>query len=174
MVGWVLLSLLGSMFTAHAWYEPSVQRWLNRDPLNEPGFGLRMSGAHWAMDTSLDGQIPEQEVRANLYAFVLNDPVGYSDPDGRSIFRPIKAWWCRRKMDKWYKQCIKDIPPCTRGLGQGSKGPCPYDGPGQDPDNHWFVCEVNRVEKIKECADKSKEMFKACMGVVTSPPTPKE
>jgi len=34
----VLLLFLGSLSGAQAWYEPSVQRWVNRDPVNEQGF----------------------------------------------------------------------------------------------------------------------------------------
>jgi hypothetical protein len=52
---------------------------------------------------------------ANLHQFVGNDPVGFYDEDGL-ILRAIQAWRCQRKMEKWYQECIKVIPPCTRGI----------------------------------------------------------
>jgi uncharacterized protein RhaS with RHS repeats len=55
------LVLVAFLFTtaqeATAWYSPSQQRWINRDPLGE-------------------------EVGANLYRFVLNNPVKRYDPIG--------------------------------------------------------------------------------------------
>ncbi len=52
MLGWLLLAM-----PAHAFYDPSLGRWLNRDPIGERG-----------------GQ--------NLYQFVHNDPVRHLDDDG--------------------------------------------------------------------------------------------
>jgi len=53
----VLLLLVGSVSNASAWYEPSVQRWVNRDPVGER-----------------DG--------VNLYGFVGNNPLSYVDSLG--------------------------------------------------------------------------------------------
>ena len=56
----VLLAILfyfNGIHTASAFYDPGVQRWLNRDPINEKG-GI------------------------NLYGFVKNDPTTYIDIDG--------------------------------------------------------------------------------------------
>jgi hypothetical protein len=33
-----LLALLASSEPARAWYDPGVQRWINRDPISERGF----------------------------------------------------------------------------------------------------------------------------------------
>jgi RHS repeat-associated protein len=138
----------GLYYYGYRWYAPSLQRWLNRDPIGE------------------DGGI-------NLYSLVLNDPIDLFDPNGESIFKGFKAWRCRRAMDKWYKKCVKDIPPCTRGVGVGARGPCPYDQPSQDPEDHWLKCEVDRVEKIGECAKKAQEMFDKCMGLTNPVPGPR-
>jgi RHS repeat-associated protein len=50
-------------YYGYRWYAPSLQRWLNRDPLGERG-GI------------------------NLYGFVGNKPVGFIDPDGRQFYEP--------------------------------------------------------------------------------------
>ena len=48
----------GLVYFGYRFYMPNLGRWLNRDPLQEAG-GI------------------------NLYAYVMGDPMGYVDPDGR-------------------------------------------------------------------------------------------
>jgi uncharacterized protein RhaS with RHS repeats len=60
-----LLALLAAPHLASAYYDPGVQRWINRDPVEERG-GL------------------------NLYAFVVNNPIGRADSYG------LKLWVCTR------------------------------------------------------------------------------
>jgi hypothetical protein len=67
MIGSVLLLLLGSLSSAQAWYEPSVQRWVNRDPAEEAG-GI------------------------NLYRFAANRPSDRFDMDGRQAGTAVGAW----------------------------------------------------------------------------------
>ena len=52
----------GLYYYGYRWYDPNLQRWLNRDPLGEGG-GI------------------------NLYGFVRNDPVDFIDRDGLDIYR---------------------------------------------------------------------------------------
>jgi len=59
----VLLVLLGSVTMANAYYDPSAQRWLNRDPIGERG-------------------------GKNLFTFTANNPVGLFDPDGLACDDP--------------------------------------------------------------------------------------
>jgi RHS repeat-associated protein len=154
----------GLVYYLYRFYDPSLQRWINRDPLGDPGFAVLRGD-----DVELAGDGP------NCYIFVNNDPVDLHDDAGLFIghlYRGYKAWRCRSKMGKWEKECLKDIPPCTRGVGAGAGGPCPYDQPGQNPNNHWWICEAKRVEKIRECAEKAKEVFDKCIGTVSSPPSP--
>jgi RHS repeat-associated protein len=54
----------GIYYYLYRFYDPSLQRWMNRDPIKEEG-GI------------------------NLYGFVLNSPVDFYDADGLSIFRDI-------------------------------------------------------------------------------------
>ncbi|MCS7338791.1 MAG: RHS repeat-associated core domain-containing protein [Verrucomicrobiae bacterium] len=134
----------GLSYYGYRFFAPQWQRWGNRDLVGE-------------------------EAGFNLYTFVLNAPIHSIDHDGRFI-RAIQAWWCRRRADKWYKKCIEQMPPCTRG---GSRGPCPHDEPGKNPEDHWFDCELKRVEVLADCAKKAEDVFKACMGLANPVPPPR-
>jgi hypothetical protein len=61
-----LLLLFAALGDASAFYNPQLQRWINRDPLGEEG-GM------------------------NLYAFVGNNPIGFADYEGLSF---VGDWWC--------------------------------------------------------------------------------
>ena len=59
----------GFYYYGYRFYDPGMQRWLNRDPLGES-----------------DG--------SNLYAFVRSNPMTAIDPDGRASFKDFaKACW---------------------------------------------------------------------------------
>ena len=73
MIAIIVLALLGSLHTACAYYDPGIQRWLNRDPVGEEG--------GW-----------------NLYGYVANSPIETNDSmgldaslTGRSIVTVLKA-----------------------------------------------------------------------------------
>jgi hypothetical protein len=77
----LLFLLLGVILphSASAYYDPGVQRWINRDPYGEPGFeSLRHKGQ------SVLGDGP------NRYLLVDNDPAGSVDADGTQLTIPIK------------------------------------------------------------------------------------
>jgi RHS repeat-associated protein len=66
-----MLTLLASVQLTSAFYDPTVQRWINRDPVGEPGFTVL---ARSTAKTEGDGP--------NSYLFVNNEPVGRVDPRG--------------------------------------------------------------------------------------------
>jgi RHS repeat-associated protein len=68
----VPLLTLASGHVARAFYDPGMQRWINRDPVYEPGFVL-LEGTKRAWQ-------PPSEV--DLYAFVRNNPLSFIDPYG--------------------------------------------------------------------------------------------
>ena len=74
-----LLLILTSLRTTSAYYDPGVQRWINRDPYGEPGFELLR---HQRQSVLGDGR--------NCCVFVENDPVTSIDADGTQITIPIR------------------------------------------------------------------------------------
>jgi hypothetical protein len=75
------LAIHATLPSAHAFYEPKMGRWLNRNPLEESG-GI------------------------NMYAFVANEPTDYVDPDGQSTYDGPAA---SDVADKWQQavNCLK-------------------------------------------------------------------
>ena len=69
----VLLITLLAHHTARGWYDPSLQRWINRDPLLQAEFRVFTGAASLA---------PPAELRT--YVFVRNQPLGLVDPLGLS------------------------------------------------------------------------------------------
>jgi RHS repeat-associated protein len=78
-----LLSLALAPHLASAHYDPSLQRWINRDPLGSLGSQLGRGPRYAA-----HARLVEGEQGPNLYRFVGNDPATHSDTDGREIFPP--------------------------------------------------------------------------------------
>ncbi len=70
MTGW-LLALLLSLFTGqqvHAFYNPTTGRWLNRDPIGEPGFEMQRGKKASAIAGG-----------PNRHLFVKNSPIAQWD-----------------------------------------------------------------------------------------------
>ena len=91
----MFLGLLLIAQAAFAWYDPSTQRWLTRDPIGEPGFetlrmttamptiGIQISrpSARW-ITRDLVGKLGGD----NLYEFVQNRPTTLHDANGLIAF----------------------------------------------------------------------------------------
>jgi RHS repeat-associated protein len=75
-----VLALLWAEPLARAYYDPGVQRWINRDPLGEKGF-----------ETVRRPREIDMHDGVNLYSFVLNDPWDNIDSNGLTL------WLCSRK-----------------------------------------------------------------------------
>lgn len=74
-VGCVLWALLAGGPVAWGYYDPAVQRWINRDPIAEPGFNaVALRGPSRPTVQGSEG--------ANLFLFVRNAPVDYGDARG--------------------------------------------------------------------------------------------
>jgi len=112
---WVFLS---AAQLASAFYDPSLGRWLNRDPLGEPGAALR----HWVNS--------DRDTGYNLYAYVGNRPMGAIDAFGLAY------------VNSGVKICDDDDIHAWLEFPGGSAGFYPGDsiwhGPGKivNPDPH--------------------------------------
>ena len=76
-----LLPLLSAPHMASAYYDAGVQRWINRDPLREPGFELiRLRNA------LVGGASVLRASAANTYLFCRNDPEDLRDAFGLDAY----------------------------------------------------------------------------------------
>ena len=92
----------GLYYYLYRFYDPSLQRWPNRDLINEIGFKLLISDR-------APFNLAEEKA---LYAFVFNDPVGHIDIDGRITKEAcIRACSSTQKMASF---CRKIPHPATR------------------------------------------------------------
>ena len=67
----------GMYYYGYRWYDPNLQRWLNRDPLfEEEGFGVMHE-----FTAKSDAAVFIHE-GVNLYAYILNNPTMDVDPFG--------------------------------------------------------------------------------------------
>ncbi|MCL5096520.1 MAG: hypothetical protein M1608_03095 [Candidatus Omnitrophica bacterium] len=64
----------GFYYYGYRFYDPMTQRWMNRDPIGEPGFALLRRG----LRSQLAGG-------PNRYLFVRNNPNGFIDFDGLDV-----------------------------------------------------------------------------------------
>jgi RHS repeat-associated protein len=75
-----LLALLGTPHTTSAYYDPGVQRWINRDPLaTQIPQNNRIWGDHLKIEAA---EVPD------LYTYVANDPIRSTDAFGLFVPRP--------------------------------------------------------------------------------------
>jgi RHS repeat-associated protein len=71
----LLLILLAGAPLAEAYYDPGIQRWINRDPINEVGFEVFKYPKH-----------ARKGYYGHDYAYVQNAPTSYIDPLGLLTF----------------------------------------------------------------------------------------
>jgi RHS repeat-associated protein len=90
-----LLLLLASLHTASAYYDPGVQRWINRDPLGEAGF-----------ETMKDLTAGGWSTTGNPYLFVVNNPVALIDALGLDVNRPPDCAEGMKRTRAGYQGCI--------------------------------------------------------------------
>ncbi len=92
---WPLLVLLLSVAwtdRAFAYYDPGVQRWVNRDPIHEFGF-LRLKGGKMGF---------HRNAELTLYAFVGNSPVDRFDSLGLRDWGPLGGKCCNKSSSTEY------------------------------------------------------------------------
>jgi hypothetical protein len=106
-----MLALIFGTSTTYGFYDPAVQRWVNRDPLDELGFEVLRGG-----QAGLLGDGP------NFYTFVQNDPIDRGDYlglYGSSIENAVRA--CMALPTPAQRaECMEELID-TLGGGQASK-----------------------------------------------------
>jgi hypothetical protein len=151
-IGSALFVALWTAQTASAWYDPATQRWLNRDPKDEPGFQLIQKVGPMGHATNPTSQTSGRWITReaapeygdiNLYCMVQNNPIIHVDPFG------LKLWKCTRnthwKFDGTAQHVYlwddKSKSSCGRGGGNPFRGKGVYNrgyrGPGTE--NHTCV-----------------------------------
>jgi len=99
---------------AWGYYDPVIQRWINRDPIRENGFERRASPASAPRSSGSTENGTVKDAGANPFVFCDNAPTLKLDPDGRGIFGLCKnlpdlfyvtpACW---KAQQQYRDAIK-------------------------------------------------------------------
>lgn len=122
----VLLAALSAPHLASAYYDPGVQRWINRDPLGEPGFeAIRSANRIINAEAVIHLPSPARVTTAmgaiesaNFYTFIKNHPTGIFDPLG------LRHWdhlWQAGKLCT-SKSCSKTCPVQYLDEDDRSKG----------------------------------------------------
>lgn len=106
----IFLTILAAVSTANAYYDPGIQRWVNRDPLGELGFELDRS----LQSSLLLLKIPSE----NPYLFCRNDTPDLFDPLGLDLYHD-----CLQGCLDQLRQRYNNTDTCARwGLAGGAAG----------------------------------------------------
>jgi RHS repeat-associated protein len=106
----VLFSLAASLQITLGYYDPSNQRWINRDPLNEPGFEVRTEASS------------EHEMARNRFTFTENNPMTQVDATGLAPSIPKKVFFF----------------PCPPGYSGYCFCACGVQGMRASPFCYWY------------------------------------
>jgi len=125
------------VYFGYRYYSPTLGRWLNRDPLGEPGFNVIRRVAEGKTKPGRLTVGAELIAGPNLYEFVVNAPVGNIDPLGLDLFLPYPGFpgpfqppgssSCPKRCCIYYWKVTKTIPLLgvyfARYIGNDG-GPC--------------------------------------------------
>jgi len=110
----------GMYYYGYRWYDPNLQRWLNRDPLGESGFELVQRVAPLRSQPFI-GFAAELVEDPNLYTYLANEPINRTDGEGLTALHCIGCLlaihkasrladqMCKRARDA-YRNCLTDTP----------------------------------------------------------------
>jgi RHS repeat-associated protein len=113
----------GMYYYGYRFYDPNLQKWLNRDPLREPGFeALRAQRVIW----------PNKG--PNLYEFVGNAPTEWCDPEGLTLYYCVRKSDFRLNSNHGYifDDSGRHLPP---SCGQSASSGAGQDKPPGNPDH---------------------------------------
>ena len=138
---WIAACVLGLFLAqaAHGFYDPSLGRWINRDPIVEQGFQfLRVvtesdTGEKLRQEVQAKVAFPEQGA---LYAYVQNSPLDQIDPEGLAPMLPPGWHGPGQPYDPSSNPFCNPGPPCVAeaaavlAAGTAAALACPHI-PGQ-------------------------------------------
>ena len=107
---WLLL-----VTNASAFYDPGLQRWINRDPLGDQGSAVYKATRSMPRIAEKSRMVQSEagafgsQVERNLHGFSVNSPLTWIDPLGLEIrcSGPDKAKWAKL-LDQWRANLPKD------------------------------------------------------------------
>jgi RHS repeat-associated protein len=163
------------LYYGHRYYKPSTDSWLNRDPINEPGFALLLninSGKfEWNGEEqeigpeNFDEDVAPLQTNDLLYVFVQNDPVNLIDELGLTVYlqaHPVAFGFNHSKVtmvvgcgSQWI-----GVAPFTN-LMPGQSGQY-YATIGAGPVHHLLVSDVNRL--------RDTQLWRNIFSTTISPP----
>ena len=146
-----------------AYFDPTIGRWANRDPIGEPGFQQ--------VSKAVKGRTVRAD--ANLYMFVHNQPVNKIDPLG------LDVWVCTNPAFRWLPGTRHAYFWDDTGAGrscsmQGSSGigsrrgdPTSSEGdigPGGDTGDltTWDGPDGIRCRKVPDSHGREEDIFNCC------------
>ena len=126
------MSTVNSYYFLYRFYSPNLQRWLNQDPLGEPGFEniLNISIYQFLVNFNApfgeNSDIIDPQYFINLYDYSINSPIDITDTDGQLIW-PLS----------WIKNLFKNHHSPKIPVGKGPNWDCGITiggGDGKDPE----------------------------------------
>jgi RHS repeat-associated protein len=131
----------GLYYYGYRFYDPSLQRWINRDPTTDQGFvATKSRRSHFLRFVPL----AERMQGPNAYLFVLNSPTVYSDPRGLEVLN---------------YGCSGGQPTCWSPLQPGppppQPDPCTARGGHNEP--YW---KVMGYSDLQTCATKEWQLIR--------------
>jgi RHS repeat-associated protein len=120
----------GLVYYLYRFYDPNLQRWLNRDPLADKGIFLvaAANAPGWAARLGrASGVAPLELARANrnLYRFSDNSPVGFFDTYGLDpAFCPGIGIFCSLSPNQEVAACKQSAPVICDAAAYAIQGAC--------------------------------------------------
>jgi RHS repeat-associated protein len=149
----------GLVYYLYRFYNPALQRWLNRDPLGEPGFE---AAEQLGEDFSSPGP--------KLYTFVQNDAVNQIDPAGLEEKKAKSYWEWVQEMAKKVKDAAKDYEdgkcpkdPCKVPSSLNALCTCMYEAAKQKDVEEMVKC-VCQTDPDSDCERKARKHIRMIYG----------
>ncbi len=172
----------GLYYYLYRFYDPNLQRWLNRDPLDELGFRSLVKATEIpqlgpTIVVSAEGWIDRilfgiDSDNINIYRFVANDPNSVIDPFGLGRVNILKFFHCLsciNNLKKAYKQADQECEAKKKCYENYMTG-----GDGNDAD--FDPDKANQLRKAySDCYNAAlrKAASKDCLECVTGGPITK-